>query len=175
MAIRTRSPGQGYTVMEWRDQVMGMVNNVVLTSVQPVIGAVDIQPINAQRPIEIVTAGAHIHGELTFTILELYNSSIWTRLVDFTDCQDIVDVMRTVQALDPPGIVISKVVRPPGGGEYRERFFNCTVTTIDDSETFDISTLTLPKTMTVWFTHSSKSWINGGQRKFPAIDIAPAL
>lgn len=175
MAIRTRSFGQAYTVLEWRDQVMGMVDAVNLTSVQPVAEAIDIQPINAQRPIEIVTAGAHRHGELQMTILELYGTSIWQRIADFTDCQDIVDVMRTVQALDPPGIVISKVVRPPQGGEYRERFFNCTVTNIDDSENFTIATLTVPKTMTIWYTHSSKSWINGGQRKFPAIDIAPAM
>lgn len=174
MANRTRPFGQGYTVFEWQNQIIGMADQVDVTSVTPVAEAIDIQPINAPRPIEIMTAGAHRHGVLTLTLLELFNFSIWNRLADLTDCQDIIDIMRTIAAMDQ-GIIITKVVRPPNGAEYREQFFNCTVVNVTDSESIRIETLTVPKTMEIWFTHSLKSWIGGGKRKFQSVDIAPQV
>lgn len=175
MANKTRSFGQGYTVFEWQNQVIGMANEVTVTGVEPVAAAIDIQPINAARPIEIVTAGAHRHGVITLSIIELFGFSIWNRLQELTDCQDVVDIMRTIAAMDPPGIIINKVVRPPSGGEYREQFFNCTVASLLDNETITIETLTFPKTMEIWYTHSFKNWIGGGRRrKFP-VDDAPAI
>ena len=160
MAIRTRSFGQGYTVFEWQNNIIGMADQVDVTSVTPVAEAIDIQPINAPRPIEIVTSGAHRHGVLTLQLIELFNFSIWNRLADLTDCQDIIDIMRTIAARDD-GIIVTKVVRPPDGTEYREQFFNCTVVNVTDNESIRIETLTNPKTMEIWFTHSLKSWING--------------
>jgi hypothetical protein len=164
---RTRVPGSGFTVMTWQGKVIGMIERLQVQAVRPVADAEPIQPINAIRPIEIVTAGAHGPGTLILSITELYGQSIWQQFPELAQSQDIADVMRTVAALDPNnGIKVQRVIVPPftPTRQYVETYFNCVVTDLPDSETVDVTTVRIEKDITVMYTHSSKSWINGGRR-----------
>jgi hypothetical protein len=55
--VRTRVGGSGFTTFNWTDaagtHIIGMAENVVVNPVQPVAQPVAIQPINAQRPVEL--------------------------------------------------------------------------------------------------------------------------
>lgn len=169
---RVRVPGSGFTVFHWNgtgtDQIIAFAQQVTVNSVPPVADAVPIQPLNAQHPVEIVTAGAHTNGVLTLQLTELYGQSVWQRLSGLADSQDIVDIMRTVAGLNQ-GIQISRIINPPPGiaGKTQvETYYNCVITAVEDNETIDITTMRVDKNVTVWYTNSIKNWINGGQRKF---------
>ena len=172
---RARVGGSGFTVFQWKDNtgthLIGYAENVTVNPPAPVSPPVVIQPLNAQRPLEIVTPGAHGNGTITLTLTELYNQSIWQRLSVLAGSQDIVDIMRTLAAQDQ-GVQIIKVVRPghlpPGSGHYTETFFNVVVASVEDGgETIDIRTMDIQKTLTLWYTHSKKSYVNGGDYQWP--------
>jgi len=167
---RVRVGGSGFTTFHWRNNLIGWAENVTVNPVQPVAQPVAIQPLNAQRPIEIITPGAHANGTITLTLTELYNQSVWQRLSDLTGSNDIVDIMRTIAAIDQ-GITLTKIIRPGAFNTTNddpttfkhETFFNVVVASVEDQgETIDVRTMELNKQMTLWYTHSLKSWINRG-------------
>lgn len=175
MAKRVRVGGSGFTVFQWKDNsgthIIGFAQNVTVNPVQPVAPPVAIQPLNAQRPLEVVTPGAHGVGTITLTLTELYGEAIWQRMSILAGSQDIVDVMRTMTA-QGNGVTITKTVRPghlrPGQGHYSETFFGIAVADIEPAgESIQIDTMQLDKQMTLWYTHSKKNFINGGDYQWP--------
>lgn len=172
---RARVGGSGFTTLQWKDDagthLIGYVENVTINPVQPVAPPQVIQPLNAQRPLEIITPGAHREGTITLTLTELYDKAIWQRMASLAKSQDIIDIMRTVAAMDN-GVTMTKTIRPgyrqDGQGFYSETYFNIVVASVEDSgETIDITTMRVDKTMSLMYTHSKKSWINGGDYVWP--------
>lgn len=164
---RTRVLGSGNTVFMWEGQVIGFANSVTVEPPVPVADPVVIQPLNAPRPVEIVTAGAHRNGIIRLTLTELYNRPVWDRLAGLAGTQDLVDIMRTIAARDK-GIEIVKRVKPhvPGLSEYSEHYYNCVVARVNDGETIDITTMEIHKELEVWYTHSLKLHVNGGRYRY---------
>ena len=175
---RTRIGGSGFTVFHWSGpngdggasgdtNLIGYAENVTVNPIQPVAAPEVIQPLNAQRPLEIITPGAATNGTITLTLVELYNASIWQRFSALANSQDIVDIFRTMSALSQP-ISVTKMIKPSTGtSNYWETFHNVIVASVEDNgETIDVRTMSIQKQMTLWYTHSLKSWINGGQFKW---------
>jgi len=160
MAQNSRVAG-GYTVFHWQNQPIAWTNSVQVTAVTPVgAGATAVQPMNALRPLEIVTPRAHSYGTITLTRLELWNKSIWQDLAGLANSNDIIDIFEYVAGLATP-ITVTKYVRVPGnaGSDRYEQFFNVVVASVDDGETVAIDTMILEKNMVLWYTHSKKSWV----------------
>ena len=175
-------PGQrgrvvgGTTVFHWDDgtgeRVIAFANEVRVTGVTPVAEAEVLQPLNALRPVEIVTPVAHREGRIVLVLTDLYNQAVWQRLAGLANSNDIMDIMQTVAAREN-GIKISKWVVPPTGiggsqfdtGNYLETYHNCVVTRVQDDEVVNITTMTVNKEMELWFTHSRKHWINAPERR----------
>jgi hypothetical protein len=175
-APRVRVGGSGFTTFNWTDatgsHLIGFADNVTVNPVQPVATPVAIQPINAQRPLEVITPGAHREGTIQLTLTELYGTSVWQRLSALSACQDIVDIMREVTSMAPGSITVTKTVKPgflrdPGVG-FTETFFGIVIASVEDNgEQIAIDTMAVNKNMTLWYTHSKKSWINGGDYRWP--------
>lgn len=172
---RVRVGGSGFTVFQWKDNsgthIIGFAQNVTVNPVQPVNQPVAIQPLNAQRPLEVITPGAHGVGTITLTLTELYGESIWQRMSILAGSQDIVDIMRTLAAQNN-GVTVTKTVRPghlpEGQGHYAETFFGIVVADVEPGgEALDITTMDVQKQMTLWYTHSKKNYINGGDYQWP--------
>lgn len=172
---RVRVAGSGFTTLQWHDDsgtnLIGYAENVTINPVQPVAPPQVIQPLNAQRPLEIITPGAHTNGTITLTLIELYNRAIWQRMSALANSQDIVDIMRTLAAQNN-GVSVTKTIKPgydqTGSTFYSETYFNIVVSAVEDTgETIDITTMSLQKTMQLMYTHSKKSWINGGDYVWP--------
>jgi hypothetical protein len=174
---RTRVVG-GTTVFFWSDPTTGTDEPIAFAEqtqvfgVQPVAPSEVIQPLNALRPVEIVTPIAHTNGRIVLTLTDLYNQAVWQRLAGLAGSNDIVDIMSHVAQLDN-GIKISKWVFPPAGiggsefdtGTYLETFHNCVVTRVQDDETVTVQTMHINKEMELWFTYSLKHWIRTGPRR----------
>jgi hypothetical protein len=162
---RNARVGGGYTVFHWNNQPIAWAQSIAVTGVTPVTEPEEVQPMNALRPLEIVTPRASRHGTITLTMFELWNSSVWQNLAGLANSNDIIDIFEYVAGLDN-AISITKYVRTPNavGPDRYEQFFNVVVASVADDETVDITTTTLPKVMTLWYTHSNKSWINSPTR-----------
>jgi hypothetical protein len=163
---RVRVVGSGFTVFHWQQQVIAFAKNVSVQAVTPVAQHEVIQPLNAQRPLEIITAGAHGAGQLTLTLTELYNKKVWQRLSGLTNCLDIIDIMRTI-AENGDGVKITKTVTPPAGignGKYTETYNDCVVVAVQDDESVGIESMSVDKVLTIVYTYSTRS---GEQRKYP--------
>lgn len=160
MAQRIRVGG-GFTVFHWSNTtdpggVIAVADRVQVASVTPVTGAVAVQPMNALRPMEIVTPRAHTNGVITLTLTDLYNQSVWDRLAGLAGSNDIIDIMEYMAGLDQ-GVMITKYVEPPNGKPYSETFYNCMIVRADDNEDIRIDTMVINKDVEVWYTHSRKS------------------
>lgn len=164
MAQNARVVG-GYTVFHWQNHPIGWTNSVQVTAVTPVADAQPVQPMNALRPLEIVTPRAHSYGTITLTRLELWNKSIWQDLAGLANSNDIIDIFEYVAGLANP-ITVTKYIRVPGnaGTDRYEQFFNVVVASVDDGEVDALNTMTIEKTMLLWYTHSKKSWVNAPAR-----------
>lgn len=194
---RARIGGSGYTVFHWlqntnndlaggapdandkgRSSIIGYAENVTVNPIQPVAAPEVIQPLNAQRPLEIITPGAATNGTITLTLTELFNQSIWQRFAALANSQDIVDIFRTMASMGQ-GIMVTKIINSPYAGtaaagsvqggvkNYWETFHNVVVASVEDNgETIDVRTMSVQKQMTLWYTHSLKSWIHGGTFQF---------
>jgi hypothetical protein len=167
---RVRIVGSGYTVFTWEGEIIALAQEVTVSAPQPVAPAAVIQPLNATEPVEIITAGAHGAGTLTLSLTELYNTSVWQRLANLANSQDLVDIMRTIAAIDKSGgIQLQKIVIPPVARfpTYAETFYNCVISNVVDNETINITSMQVEKQIEIMYTYSKKSWINSGNRQHP--------
>lgn len=165
MARNARVAG-GYTVFHWNNHPIAWADTIAVTGVTPVVAPEVVQPMNALRPLEIVTPRASRYGTITLTLKELWNSSVWQNLEGLANSNDIIDIFEYVAGLDN-AISVTKYVRKPSnlaGPDRYEQFFNVIVAEVADDESVSIDTMTLPKTMTLWYTHSKKKWINAPDR-----------
>jgi len=159
--LQTRVVGSGNTFFRWRGDLLGYARTVAQTGVQPVAQAEVIQPLNATRPLEIITPGAHTNGVLTLTLIELYGHTVWQRMKGLTNCENVVDIMRSIAALND-GVQMQKVMRSPKDSTtWIETFYNCVITRVAEDETISIEAMSVNKEIEVWYTHSDKSWVNG--------------
>jgi len=170
MADRVRVVGSGYTYFRYAGNILAFAQEVRVSAPTPVATEVRVQPLNAQRPVEIITAGAHTGGTLTMVLTELYNGAVWQRLsANLNASQDIVDIMRVQAEADPTAITFEKVVVPPipGLAVRKEIYYGCRITRVADDETINIEAMKVDKEIDVAYLYSIKSWINGGNRLFP--------
>lgn len=176
MPVPTQRPRVGgvFTAFHWDDgtgeRIIAFADTVQVQGVRPVADAQVVQPLNALRPIEIVTPGAHTEGRIIITLTDLYNQAVWQRLAGLASSNDIADIMRTVAAMGN-GIKLSKYVNPPVGvgasqfssGPYLETYHECVVVRAQDDETIRVDTMTINKEIEVWFAYSKKHWINSSR------------
>ncbi len=174
MAQKVRVAG-GFTAFHWsengrHDHVIAFADEVRVTGVTPVAEPEVIQPMNALRPVEIVTPRAHKEGRITLVLKELYNETVWARLAGLADSRDIIDIFEHVAALEN-GIRITKWIRTPRGADYSETYEQCVVARImDDEPSIRIDTMSVNKEVELWFTHARKSYPGlGSKPSRPAI------
>lgn len=155
----------GFTVFHWDDgggeKVIAFADTIQTFGVTPVADPQAIQPMNATRPVEIVTPVAHTYGRIVLTMTELYNQAVWQRLAGLANSNDIIDIFESVYQMSN-GIKISKYVTPPvkGASPYLETFHECVVARVQDDESIRIDTMTVNKEIELWFTYNVKHWIN---------------
>ena len=175
MADRVRVLGSGFTVFRYGGQIIAFAQEVRVGGPTPVADPVRIQPLNARRPLEILTPGAHSGGTLTMVLTELYNGAVWQHLsARLNGAQDIVDIMRLQAEIDPdPGITVERIINPPipNQPQRKETYYGCIITRVADDETINIGAMQVDKEIDVAYTYSRKDWINNGDR---ARDLDPA-
>ena len=93
-------------------------------------------------------------GTLRLTIRELWNGPIWTQLVGLAGTHSIVDIYKVI-AREPANVTCQMVIKRPNGTIRGKTYHGCVVANIQDGESVSIGALTVPKTMEVWYTHTT--------------------
>lgn len=156
---QTRVVGSGFTTFSWRGSPIAFLESVTDDGQKPVGPAESIHPLDSKYPIEYATPRAMNGGSLTFTIRELWNAPVWQALTGLEGANDIVDVW-TVFAADPASVTCQMIIRPPGGGFIRKKtYHNVLITTIDDSESVTLGSLTVARDIGCVYTHSTRETI----------------
>jgi hypothetical protein len=174
---RVRVGGSAFTVFHWRGRPIAFARQIAHTSPEPVgPGPVAIQPMDARRPVQVITPAASGMGTLTLELYELYGAQIWERLAGLAGTVDLVEIFMRVSAMADP-IHMTKVIQPPvlQGVQipaYTETYHNCVITNVLNGETIEIGTMEVLKQITVAYTHmipSRSTEVNDeGQITLPA-------
>lgn len=152
--------GGGYTVFQYNNSPLLYVQTVTDQAPQPVAAPEPVQPLDAPRPIEIAFAAAHGVGNLQLSVFEQWESPVWATMVTnspFAGLNDIVDVFRS--NVNNGAVTCTKIVNIPrrgnaGASRRIKTYSGCYVTMIDDSETVNVGTITLPKAITITYTQA---------------------
>lgn len=152
---RARNLGSNYTTLRYAGQNIAYLEAVQDMGQRPVNTVQSVHPLGYRHPIEFVTPRAVQYGTLVLTIRELWNEEIWEQMAGLSGTKDIVEVFERL-AQQQNYVTCSKIITPPNGQKYGKTYHRCTITDIDDGETFDITTLSVPKRITVAYTHTTK-------------------
>lgn len=155
---RVRVGGSGFTYFSWMNQIIAFARQVSHTSPEPVgPGPVAIQPLNAKRPIQVITPGAAGMGTLVVELYELYGAQVWEQLIGLSGTLDLVEIFQAVAAMANP-ISMSKTIVPPvlqgvHFPSYSEVYHNCVITNVANGETIEVGTMEIRKQITVAYTN----------------------
>lgn len=152
MQTQTRVVGSGFTTFNYRGKPIAFLESFADSGQEPIAQPEAIHPLGERHPVEIATPRALSAGTLTLTIRELWNGEVWQQLQGLAGTTDIVDVF-TVMAQDPTAVTCQMIIKAPDGSVRGKTYHNCTVTRIDTSENVSMGALTVPRQITIWYTH----------------------
>ena len=163
-----RVGGSGFTVMTWGGATLAYLQTIQDTAPTPVAQAVPVQSISDEFPSEIVTARAVGAGTLRLTFYETWDHAVWEDLLMtghpgksplvpglVRKNSSLLDVFK--QQVLSAAIVITKVIKSPNGAPRAKVYHNCRITDVDDGEQINISTMIMPKGITVMYTNYTQT------------------
>jgi len=164
--------GAGVTVMQFGGEVIAFCNGVTVTWPSAVAEAVAVQPMDAIRPLEIVTARAIGMGTISLTLTNLYNQQIWDRLGGgkIAGGDDLADIFQQVELeYGGGGLTVQRVIQPPvkNGKIYIESFQGCVITNVADGQSITSASMLVDRTISISFTRhkrESGNWWKGGAK-----------
>jgi hypothetical protein len=176
-ARKARVGGSRWTTFEYKGTTLALANQVGHTSPEAVAPPVAIQPLDARRPLEVITANAIGMGTLVLEIIELWGFPIWEALgiksgmLDTSIAQgsstptDLADLFNWV-ASTPSPINVKKYISPPAGARagknvikpYITTYHNTVISDFQDDETISIGTMQIYKNITINYTRYTTDW-----------------
>lgn len=151
---RVRNVGSNYTTFQYSGRTIAFLEAFNDSGQDPVVGPQFIHPLGFTHPVDIVTPRALNGGTLTLTIRELWNEEVWEQLQGLTGAKTIVDIFNRL-ARTPNYVTCAKIINPPSGRRYGKVYHKCVITGITDGENVTLASLSVPKTITVAYTHTT--------------------
>jgi len=169
MAInRVRQTGSAFTAWAFigaasQQSTFILCQEVAHRSPQPIAPAVEVHPLNYLRPTEIIVPRAISHGEITLTIMESFDKSIYEQLglaygtTQINDLADLFNWMMTNPAAtgdDGSQIKLVRVIRDPNprSGFTTKEFLGARIVDVREDETTRVDSTINPLQVSVWYT-----------------------
>lgn len=152
-----RVVGSGYTLFSYSGKDLMFCETVQDQPPAPVAPPEPVQPLDARHPIEIAFPRAAGAGTLVLSIKEQWDSDVWRQLSGFQGgiINDIVDLYE--RSVEQGKIVCVKVIEPPPGHPKRMVIYHgCVVVDADFGEAVAINSMTVNKTVTLMYTHTTR-------------------
>lgn len=156
-----RVGGSGFTAFLWDGKPIGFANSVTHNAPMPVSRAVEIQPLDARYPLQILTPGAVTGGSFQIQLFEMYNQNIWDSFVQTTGLVDLSEIFLDLAARGTP-ISMIRLINPPKvldgkpQDPYGYMYHNCVIMEGMFNETIDVTTMQILKNLTIGYTHTTK-------------------
>jgi hypothetical protein len=94
-------------------------------------------------------------GAITATIRELWNQPVWYHLSGLAGARTITDLWEVLRN-DTNAVTCRMVIRPPNNQPIRGKIYHgCVVTAIDDAENVTVGALTVARTVSISYTHTT--------------------
>jgi len=151
---QTRVVGSGFTTFNYRGKPIAFLERIQDSGQTPIARPEAVHPLGSRHPIEIATPRALNAGSLTLTIRELWSGPVWQQLAGLAGTDDIIAIYERIAA-EASSVTCQMIIRSPQGRVRGKTYHGCVVTEIDTSETVEIASLTIPRSMTVWYTHTT--------------------
>lgn len=149
-----RVAGSGYTAFTYNGKVLAYVQQIQDTAPQPVAAPAPIHPLDQQHPIEVAFPRAHGMGTLAVQFFDQWSIDVWEQLPGFEGAVDLLDVFD--RNLRQGAVSVVRVIKTPDGGTRSTVYHNVVITNVDESETVQIGTMVINKTITMQYTHRTK-------------------
>jgi hypothetical protein len=150
---QTRIGGSGFTTMLFQNRRLAYLQTMQDTPPTPVAQAQAVQPIDESVPLEIVTAMAVGVGTLRCQFYELWNEPVWATLPGLQGTTNLLEVLKAQVNLGT--ITMQKIIQAPSGLMRGYVYHNVVITDIDQGESINIGTMTLPKTLTFQYCYTT--------------------
>jgi hypothetical protein len=172
MAInRVRQTGSAFTAWAFiggasKQSTFILCQEVAHRSPQPIAPAVEVHPLNYVRPTEIIVPRAITHGEITLTIMESFDKSVYDQLGlnlptsgagKINDLADLFNWMMTnptATGEDGSKIKLVRVIRDPipSNGFRTKEFLGARIVDVREDETTRVDSTINPLQISVWYT-----------------------
>jgi hypothetical protein len=83
----------------------------------------------------------------------LWNEPVWNSLPGLSNTINLLEVLKAQVSMG--AVTMQKVIKSPNGVLRSKVFHNVVITDIDEGENVNIGTMTLPKTLTFQYCHST--------------------
>lgn len=156
-----RVVGSGFTLFTYNGSTVLNCQQIRDEPPRPVATPQEIQPLDARYPIEIAFPRAAHAGTLVLGIYEEWSRDIWQQFTPFASgINDIVDLFDASAALG--GVTCVKLIVPPAPNRTRSVIYhNSVVVDMDRGETVAIENMVPTKTLTLMYTHTTRSFGSG--------------
>jgi hypothetical protein len=142
--------GGGYTAFIYNGKPLIYAQMIQERGPKPVNSPTPIQPLDSPYPIEIALPVALQAGMLELTFLEQWNAEVWAQLgANFSTASDLLDVFKAQLAQGE--VTCVKVINKPDGTQRKVVYQGCVVVDVTIDELIQISTMTIPKTITIMY------------------------
>jgi hypothetical protein len=156
-----RTVGSNYTTFQYQGKAIAYLE-IINDAGQRALsnggaGYEFIHPLGYVTPTDIVTSRVLDGGTLTLGIRELWNQEVWEQLQGLTGAKTIVDIFNALAAA-PQYVTCTKIITPPpgAGSRYGKVYHRCVVVGVQDGEQVDIGSLSVQKSLTIGYTHTTK-------------------
>lgn len=149
-----RNFGSSYTTFRYSGANIAYLQSVRDSGQSFVVQAQAVQPLGNIYPAEIVAPRALGAGTIALSITELWHHEIWEQLAGLAGTTDLVQIVNRLAGQNQ-AVSCTKIITPPSGPKYGKTYHGCVITDIQDGENFDITTLTMPKQISVMYTHKT--------------------
>jgi hypothetical protein len=183
----TRNAGSGFSTFYWSNQIIAFLDELRDSGQKPIAQYQAVTPLGMSYPAEIALPRVRSEGTLQITLRELWNQPAWWALGQaaagpaspntasggpFVNTYNIIEVYNALAQSQTP-ITCTTVIQIPSPSatpdptlpagpnpSYRGwTYHGVTLTDIDDSETIQIGTITMPRQLTAVYTY--KTYFSG--------------
>lgn len=157
---QVRVTGSNYTTFRFGGKTLAYLQ-IVADSGQRAFGGTGgqgyefIHPLGSRTPTEIAVSRVLGGGTLLLTFVETWNAAVWEQLPGLAGTTDIVEIFERLSRT-PQYMTATKIITTPSGTRRGKTYHRVTIVDIDDGETITVGGMSIPKTVLVAYTHTTK-------------------